>query len=116
MSLGEVLAILKETEKKFSTFNKKGDALAQGGNFKTSKENYIQAAELLVNLPCRLKDLLEKIDSEKKEEALAAITFFKNKAQGAIDNNSLYLLSSFLFSGRGQEKNDLEALIDSLSK
>lgn len=80
MSLEEVLDILKETEKNFSSLNKKGEAYLLGGN-ESGKDFFRQGARLLVELPVRLNGLIEKVEPSKKYKLIEFLTYYERKTK-----------------------------------
>jgi len=116
--LQSVIQELRETAEKFRTLEDEADIALTNKDVEGRKQKLRERAQLLVDLPDRLSDVLERVDLETKQEVRSNVSYFATAAQEALESEGegLFSLAALLThkGGMAGDKNDLEKLIDSL--
>ena len=118
-SLQPALQILKETSEKYNSLGREAKEFEQKQDFESRMQKLVERAQLLVDLPSRLSDMLEDIDPEERRQIENQTYQYSVLAQQALENDTSGFTLSVLLTSQGQKKGDnnaLENLIASLEE
>lgn len=115
-SLQPALQILKETSEKYNSLGREAEEFYQKQDFESRRQKLVERAQLLVDLPSRLSDMLEDIDPEARRQIENQTYSYSVLAQQALDHDTSGFMLSVLLTSQGQNigGNSLENLIASL--
>ncbi|MBU2523649.1 hypothetical protein KKG71_00450 [Patescibacteria group bacterium] len=110
--LREVVQILKNTAKKFGTFDYEGEVALSKGDLKPFKKKQLAKAGVIVELPSKLENVIGGLPDELKQEIQSEVRGFAVEAQKYINGHSFLGVGLSLMGDEVNDKNDLEMLID----
>lgn len=119
-SIQPVLQVLKETAEKFRSLDIEAVvALYSKRDTETYRQKLKERAQLLINLPNQLSEILEGVDGKNKQRIVHDTEWFATNAQEALNNDTNTFMISGLLTHKGntkEDKNYLEELISDLEK